>query len=119
MFRSVFTKYVTVVMLTIVAGFAIQISVISSLIGSYSDNSREMSLSRASDVVAEHITDEYGSTGYTSFSQYVNGYSDSISATVRLLLSYANEISVVVTDSSGKVVLAIGDDEGFGLGEEV
>lgn len=110
MFRSVFTKYVTVVMLTIVAGFAIQISVISSLIGSYSDNSREMSLSRASDVVAEHITDEYGSTGYTSFSQYVNGYSDSISATVRLLLSYANEISIVVTDSSGKVVLAIGDD---------
>ena len=33
MFKSVFTKYVTVVMLTIIISFIIQISIISSLFG--------------------------------------------------------------------------------------
>ena len=110
MFKSVFTKYVTVVMITIIVGFAVQISILSTLIGSYSDNSRELSLSRASDAVAEHISREYGTTGYTSFSQYANGYGDSVTASLKLLLSYARDISILVTDTSGKVLLSYGDD---------
>lgn len=110
MFKSVFTKYVTVVMLTIIISFIIQISIISSLFGTYSSNSKELSLSRASESVTRQITSEFVDMRYVTFEQYIASYADSIRETVGMMMSYAGDMSIVMTDPSGRVLLTMGGD---------
>ncbi len=128
MFRSLFTKYITVFMLIIIISFIIQITIISTLIGSYSDTSKEMSLSRASSSITEFINDDFGGAEWTSFRQYVGQNSQSIVGTFKMMMTYAGDMSVVITNETGDVLLTIGDDvpklpddidTGFNVGEDI
>ncbi len=107
MFRSLFTKYITVFMLIIIVSFIIQISIISTLIGSYSDTSKEMSLSRASASITGFITDGLEDM---SFRRYVAENGESIVETVKMMMTYAGDMSFVIADENGDVLLTIGDD---------
>ncbi|MCD8002355.1 MAG: HAMP domain-containing histidine kinase [Clostridia bacterium] len=106
MFRSIFTKYISVFMLTIIVSFIVQISIISTLIGSYSDTSKEVSLSRAADTVAEYINENV--TGASSVSEYIDENGDTLSDSIRLLLDYAGDVSVVISDIDGNVLYTAG-----------
>ncbi len=109
MFRSLFTKYITVFMLIIIVSFIIQISIISTLIGSYSTTSKELSLSRASDVITGFLSSDYSGRGSGDFGRYVVENSTSINGTLGMTMEYAGDLSVVVTDRDGDVLLIIGD----------
>ena len=128
MFRSLFTKYITVFMLIIIISFIIQITIIFTLIGSYSDTSKEMSLSRASSSITEFINDDFGGAEWGSFRQYIGQNSQSIVGTFKMMMTYAGDMSVVITNETGDVLLTIGDDvptlpkdadTGFNVGENI
>ncbi len=128
MFRSLFTKYITVFMLIIIISFIIQISIISTLIGSYSDTSKEMSLSRASESITGFINDDFGSESSLSFRQYIGENSQTIIGTFKMMMTYAGDMSVVIASETGDVLLTIGDDvptiavdadTGYNVGEEM
>ncbi len=109
MFRSLFTKYITVFMLIIIVSFIIQISIISTLIGSYSTTSKELSLSRASEVITRFLSSDFSGKNTDAFGSYVVENSASINGTLGMTMEYAGDLSVVVTDDNGNVLLTIGD----------
>ncbi|MCD7776641.1 MAG: ATP-binding protein [Firmicutes bacterium] len=106
MFRSIFTKYICVFMLTIIVSFVLQTVITSTLIGGYSDTSKEISLSRTAEAVAEYINGEM-SEG-TSLDEYIEENGQSVNQSLRLLLEYVGDVSVVIADGDGVVIYSAG-----------
>ncbi len=110
MFNSVFTKYITVFMLIIIISFIIQISIISTLIGGYSDTSKDVTLTKAADAVAAFIEDGTEKTRFRDIEQYVRNYRNTIRQNVYMLFEYSGHMSVVIADYTGNVLFANGPD---------
>ena len=97
-------------MLIIIISFIIQISIISTLIGSYSDTSKEMTLSRASEIITDYITNNYKDTRYSTLGEYLINYSQAIKGTLGMMMTYSGDMSLIFTDETGNVLLTLGDD---------
>lgn len=109
MFRSVFTKYITVFMLIIIISFIIQISIISTLIGGYSDTSREVSLTTAADAVASYFQSGTASTRFNTIEKYINSFTMTIQRNIYMMFAYKGDLSVIITDYDGKIIFSMGD----------
>lgn len=109
MFRSVFTKYITVFMLIIIISFLIQISIISTLIGSYSDTSRELALTKAADAVSSYLISATESTRFNTIEKYINNFQVTIKRNIHMMFVYRGDLSVIITDFDGMVLFSSGD----------
>lgn len=110
MFRSLFTKYITVFMLIIIISFILQISIIATLIGGYSDSSKQESLSRAADAVASYVQDAMSKVRFRTLKQYVNSYRTTINRNVYMMLKYSGDMSIIIVDSDGTVLFSTGEN---------
>ncbi len=113
MFRSVFTKYITVFMMIIIISFIIQITIISTLIGAYSDSSKQVSLSTAADTFASYLTESFDSSRYKSLPQYVKNNRDTINSRLYMMLEYSQNMSIIAADTDGTVFFSTGPDVPF------
>lgn len=110
MFRSVFTKYITVFMLIIIISFIIQLSIISTLIGNYSDNAKNLEITRAALAFSSYLEDRLNeSLFYYSLERLCEGSPVTISTSLRTMLNFANHMSFLVTDTNGVVLFNKGD----------
>ncbi len=110
MFRSVFTKYITVFMMIIIISFIIQITIISTLIGAYSDSSKQASLTTAADTFASYLSEKYADTRLTSFTTFIRNYRNTTNEDSYMMLEYSKYMSIIVTDTTGTVIFSTGPD---------
>lgn len=110
MFRSVFTKYITVFMLIIIVSFIIQLSIISSLIGNYSDNAKNLEITRAALAFSSFVEGKYNkSSVYYSLEKFCEMNPVTLSSSLTIMLNYANHMSFLVTNNDGVVLFNKGD----------
>lgn len=96
-------------MLIIIISFIIQITIISTLIGGYSNTSREVSLTKAADAVASYFQSGTANTRFNTIEKYINSFTLTIQRNIHMMFAYKGDLSVIITDYSGKVIFSIGD----------
>lgn len=100
-------------MMIIIISFIIQISIISTLIGAYSDSSKKMSLSTAADTFAAYISESVAEARNATLENYVKNYRYTINDRVYMMLEYSQDMSIIVADNSGTVLFSTGPDVPF------
>ncbi len=100
-------------MMIIIISFIIQISIISTLIGAYSDSSKKMSLSNAADTFAAYINESVKEARYSALDQYLKNYRYTINDRVYMMLEYSRDMSIIVADNNGTVLFSTGPDVPF------
>ncbi len=100
-------------MMIIIISFVIQITIISTLIGTYSDSSKKMSLSNAADTFADYISESVSGARYQSLERYVKNYRYTINDMLYMMIEYSQDMSIIVTNTEGEVLFSTGPDVPF------
>lgn len=100
-------------MMIIIISFVIQITIISTLIGTYSDSSKKMSLSNAADTFADYLNKSVTEARYQTLEQYVSNYRFTINDMLYMMLEYSQDMSIIITNTEGNVIFSTGPDVPF------
>ncbi|MBR7184873.1 MAG: HAMP domain-containing protein [Clostridia bacterium] len=119
MFKSVFTKYITAFMLIIIFSFAMMISIITSIVNTYSVQVKEDIVSRAAQTAAEYIEEQIAATGLSSFGMLADIHRDRVQPMLDIMASQTDDILLLVTDNSGRILLTGGEDSAAYAGRSV
>lgn len=103
MFKSVFTKYITAFMLIIVFSFAMMISIITSIVNTYSVQAKEDMVLRAAQTAADYIETQLSSEDVRDFSTLATIYGDRVVPMLDVVASGAEDILILVTDNAGRI----------------
>ena len=113
MFKSVFTKYVTAFMIMIGISFSLLAIILSQMVSGYAQDSKSRVIERTSETLTEFITSQYREAG-GDFNQFIYFDRDSVEPFVSALANFNEDISVILTDANGSVLLtADSGDSGF------
>ena len=97
-------------MLIIIISFIIQLSIISSLIGNYSDNAKNLEITRAALAFSSFIEKMYNdSSVYNTFEKFCDMKPVTMSSSLTIMLKYANDMSFLVTNTDGVILFNKGD----------
>ncbi len=108
MLKSIFAKYVLAFMLIILVSFVIIIFIISSIIGNYSTNAKSDTMSNTAEVAATYIEGLFGSSAQNSVEGVVGAHRADTENLLKTVAQSSEDITVLVSDNSGKIVLAVG-----------
>ncbi len=111
MFKSVFTKYITAFMLIIIFSFAMMISIITSIVNTYSVQVKEDMVSRAAQTAAEYIEAEMENNGLHDFSSLTAIYRDRVQPVLDVVAMQTEDIILLITDNAGTILMMGGESE--------
>ncbi len=111
MFKSVFTKYITAFMLIIIFSFAMMISIITSIVNTYSVQVKEDMVLRAAQTAAEYIESEMDASQIYDFSSLIAIYRDRVQPVLDVAAAQTEDVLLLVTDNSGKILMTGGGGE--------
>ncbi|MBQ3126644.1 MAG: HAMP domain-containing histidine kinase, partial [Clostridia bacterium] len=109
MFKSVFTKYITAFMLIIILSFAMMISIITSIVNSYSVQAKEDMVFRAAQTSAEYIEAQMTANSLDNFSALAAIYRERIQPMLDIAASGTEDMMILVTDNSGRILMTGGE----------
>ena len=110
MFRSVFAKYIAAFMSIILLSFLVIIVIIASIIGNYSEDVKMTSMKNSAQSAAAYLEGEMAGGRLDNLSEYLS-YNHSITSSfLGVLISSDKELTVILTDVGGEVLLAVGED---------
>lgn len=109
MFKSVFSKYVSAFMIIILLSFIVVVVITSSAIGHYSKDVKEDIMTSSAEAAAAYISDRLESSG-NELSSMIESDNLAISDTVDKILVTAEDVTLLITDASGKLLLRAGSD---------
>lgn len=112
MFKSVFAKYITAFMMIIVISFCMILSIIVSLVNSYSANIQTEIVKSTARSTESYLELRYEQSDFTSFTDFVNENREDIVNIVSTIAENYEGVSVTLSDQKGLVFL-------HSLGEEV
>ena len=95
MFKSVFMKYITVMILIVVASFIVIVSLAGAFISSYSRNFRVATVQNVAAAMAVYVEDDYETDPARSS---LFKYSDAFATVVQLLSSETKDTTIFVVD---------------------
>ena len=104
MFRSVFTKYLSVFMLITVTGFLILTVILCAMLDSYSADAKAQILERSAEVVARTLEDSFEASGSQDFNRYIYYNRDEIEQLATALANYNEDVRIFIVDASGTVL---------------
>lgn len=119
MFKSVFTKYITAFMLIIIVSFAMLITIITSIVNTYSVQVKEEMVSRAAQTAVEYIESELTATGMVDFKSFTTIYCDRVQPMLDIVASQTEDVVLLVTDNSGKILMTGGEDSAGYAGRSI
>ncbi len=105
MFKSVFTKYITAFMLIILISFAILAGIITSMVRSYSLESKQETVVNSAINVSEYLEYEYHSSSRDDFNQFIYFNREEAKQNISMLALYTDKLQVIVADSGGNILL--------------
>ncbi len=108
MFKSVFTKYITAFMLIIIFSFAMMISIITSIVNTYSVQVKEDMVLRAAQTAADYIEGQMTANELYDFNSLTTIYRDRIQPMLDVAASATEDIMILVTDNSGRILMTGG-----------
>jgi len=109
MFKSVFLKYISAFMIIMILSFVIVAIVTSVAIGRFSSESKQDMMHNIAEITKSYLisSKEDGE----SIKEFVEKQQDEIIQAVELLSNETENITVLITDDQGKVLLCTGSDD--------
>ena len=119
MFKSVFSKYVSAFMLIIILSFAVVVVITSSALGRYSKDVKEEIMTSSAEASAAYISDRLSGSG-SELEQMINRDSAVIADTVDKILVTTEDVTLIITDADGRILLLAGsEDNRIEMGEPI
>ncbi len=111
MFKSIFAKYVMAFMLIILSSFLVIIFIISSIIVSYSGNEKSNIMENSAEASATYVEGLFRYSAVTDIRSAVNVSYQQVSEMLGVISSNTEDMTVLVCDNSGNIVLAVGKNQ--------
>lgn len=109
MFKSVFAKYVTAVMLIFVIGFALLLFVMTSIVNNALSENRAETMETVSGQSAAYLRGKLGECAEADFSARLSDVMEADSALLSVLTVTEPDLTILVADLSGNVLYRITD----------
>ncbi len=110
MFKSVFAKYITAFITIILISFGMILSIILSLVNSFSANIRTEVVKSASRSAEDYLELRYEQSDFSNFNDFFQSNEDDICHIMAAVASNCDGISIMLSDSDGNILLhALGD----------
>ena len=104
MFKSLFSRYISVFMAIIAVSYIALASVIGFMVARYSRNFNEETVTSASRAVSATVSQRFSSSGYSDYNRYVYYDLVDIVSTLDILVRNIEGVRVYVTDYSGRLL---------------
>ena len=108
MFRSVFTKFVSLFMLILLASFLVLSTILTSLVNTYNIDVKTHSMANVSYSASVYIRDQFVESDCTEFTEYLHKEKEQIIPVIDLLSTNVENMTLWVVDEFGETVLAGG-----------
>ena len=108
MFRSVFTKFVSLFMLILLASFLVLSTILTSLVNTYNIDVKMNSMADAAYSASLYLRDQFMKSECEEFTEYLHKEKSQIMPVVDLLSINVDNMMLWVVDESGDTVLAGG-----------
>lgn len=108
MFRSVFTKFVSLFMLILLASFLVLTTILTSLVNTYNVDVKMNSMADAAYSVSVFLREEYMASEHSSFVGYLEDEGGHIMPVVELLSVNVDDMVLWVVDKDGNTLLTGG-----------
>lgn len=119
MFKSVFTKYITAFMLIIIVSFAMMITIIASVVNTYSGQLKDDMISRASQSAVEYLESQLETHDLVDLPSLSMIYGERLRPVLDVVAGSAEDIFLLVTDNSGKIIMTGGAESGAYTGKSI
>ncbi len=110
MFKSLFSKYVSAFMLIIVLSFILVVIITASVIGRYSESTKQDVMESSALAAAGYLSDRMGNFD-GDLSRLLDADGEDIESTLSLMVSSAGDSGVMVVDRSGALLAVTGHGE--------
>lgn len=108
MFKSVFAKYITVFMLIIFISFSVLTVITTIMVNNYSTNAKAEIMLNSVNSSVGYIEKKLEAQNTLNFQKFLNENKDDIEAMLWAIAMNSDDITVVVTDNQGNIVLSTG-----------
>lgn len=108
MFKSALTKYMTAFMLIVLVSFLLVFVIITSIIGTYSENAKADLMKNALQTSAAYLEHELGESG--GLSLLVKNEEEKLRTVLTHIASGTDDLTVLVSDAEGGILLAAGSE---------
>ena len=108
MFKSLFTKYISVFMLILLLSFLILTSILSTLVVAYNTDVKMNSMADAAYSVSVYVQRSYLSSGQSDFGDYLQTHSTWVMPVIDLLSVNVDNMILWLVDADGEIVLTGG-----------
>ncbi len=110
MFKSVFTKYISVFMLILVLSFLVLTSILSALVNTYSMDVKMNSMANAAYSVSMNLRQGFLQSQLEDYQKYIYERKAEILPLVRLLDINIDDLVILITDADGRIVTTGGTE---------
>ena len=110
MFKSVFAKYITAFMLIIFVSFAMLTVITTVMVNNYSVNEKSTVMRDASESSAEYIEERLKAESSVYFRWFIDENTDDLEPVLGTIAKSSKDITIIVTDTEGNVLLCTGVD---------
>ncbi len=110
MFKSVFTKYISVFMLILILSFLVLTSILSTLVITYNTDVKMNSVADAAYSVSFTMRQGYLDSPTEDFTEYLYEAKDDILPLVRALRINIDDLLVFIIDADGRIIFTNGTD---------
>lgn len=108
MFRSVFTKFVSLFMLILLASFLVLSTILTSLVNTYNIDVKTHSMANVSYSASIYIRDQFIKSECKDFTEYLHKEKEQIMPVIDLLSTNVENMTLWVVDEFGETVLVGG-----------
>ncbi len=110
MFKSVFTKYMTVFVLILLFSFLLLTLILSALVNGYNVNVKMNAVSDAARSVSAYLVNTFKESGSADFDEYLSAQGGRLSPFIELLCDSGDEMLLWVIDGQGQTAFTGGGD---------
>ena len=114
MFKSVFTKYITVFMLIIAISFMLLTLILCQMVNTWSQDAKADIVERSAAIVAEASTEMFLADGTDNFNRFVYFSRDQFEQLLTALSEYSEDVHILLLDKDGAI---LAHDEGIMQGD--
>ena len=108
MFKSIFAKYVSAFTAIVLCSFLIIILIISAIVGNYSERAKTDIMDNAAHTTASDIEESLDGKG---LSYLLEARGREVSAILSMVCANSDDVTVLVSDSDGRILIAEGRDK--------
>ncbi len=105
MFKSVFTKYITVFAVMITVSFTALAVIVSVMFTQYTKETKNTIISRTSQAIVNYMKNDCQITDLESFNNAVNKEYDSIRSFISKISPFSNELIFMISNSEGLILI--------------